>query len=317
MQVNQNTTTINTSISSSWAEDHSFVKDDEVHMISHSPPYYYDNNNTINDYNNKNNNNDIDEHDGMDLLQQHQDFPRLLSMARQIQDLQHQVLRRTGRAWISQQKLPNYSLTAQETVHATVNLQVYFGQLLLDTNRTVIQRGDYPITDSLLDDSLKILKKELRDITVFAANPYEQHQEQQQARTSSGKKKKKTKKATRKRPRSSNDDDDDNSVAMILSKEEAILSADNHIDDTTWSNQFPVDLMMYEDLLLEDDDALLSEFADQWLGDSRDDDDDKVRENYLQPLKRACYEPEDYDRDILDFGEQDMGAWAKQNGLTW
>ena len=72
--------------------------------------------------------------------------------------------------------------------------------------------------------------------------------------------------------------------------------------------------MLDDDVL--DNDALLLEFADQWLGD-KTNDDNASEYGLLQPLKRVCYEEEGIDHDILDFGEEDMETWASRQGLTW
>jgi hypothetical protein len=101
--------------------------------------------------------------DDVDVMLKHEDFPKLLSLAIQIHKGHQQILAATGRPYSTQQELPNNRLTAEETLKATLNLQ----QNLLSNpgaGRTAVRRGDYPITDAIMDDSLQVLQRELNDI---------------------------------------------------------------------------------------------------------------------------------------------------------
>jgi hypothetical protein len=101
--------------------------------------------------------------DDVDVMLKHEDFSKLLSLAVQIHKGHQQILAATGRPYSTQQELPKNRLTAEETLKATLNLQ----QHLLSNpgaGRSAVRRGDYPITDAIMDDSLQVLQRELNDL---------------------------------------------------------------------------------------------------------------------------------------------------------
>lgn len=129
--------------------------------------------------------------DDLDLMLQHENFPTLLELTIQIHKGYQTIQDQTGRSYTTQQNLPNSSLTPEETMRATFCLQ----QKLLsdpDSPRTVIRRGQYPITDAIMDDSLRMLKQELKDVQEYVRNSF--HKQVQSIDTSPVATKKGTKK---------------------------------------------------------------------------------------------------------------------------
>ncbi|GAX11981.1 hypothetical protein FisN_8Lh075 [Fistulifera solaris] len=108
--------------------------------------------------------------DDLDLMLQHECFPTMVELTLLIQQGYQAVRDQTGRTYTSQQKLPKSSLTLDETMKATLHMQ----QKLLSNPkvpRTVVRRGQYPITDAIIDDSLRILRRENEDLQNYAQDP--------------------------------------------------------------------------------------------------------------------------------------------------
>jgi hypothetical protein len=108
--------------------------------------------------------------DDLDLMLQHECFPTMVELTARIQQGYQAIRDQTGRTYTSQQKLPKSSLTLDETMQATLHLQQ---KLLSNPNvpRTVVRRGQYPITDAIIDDSLRILRREYEDLQNYAQDP--------------------------------------------------------------------------------------------------------------------------------------------------
>ncbi|GAX14089.1 hypothetical protein FisN_8Hh075 [Fistulifera solaris] len=108
--------------------------------------------------------------DDLDLMLQHECFPTMVELTLLIQQGYQAIRDRTGRTYTSQQKLPKSSLTLDETMKATLHMQ----QKLLSNPkvpRTVVRRRQYPITDAIIDDSLRILRREYDDIQNYEQDP--------------------------------------------------------------------------------------------------------------------------------------------------
>ena len=104
--------------------------------------------------------------DDVDVMLKHEDFPRLLELAVEIHQLSQSIQASTGKPYSTQQSLPKCSLTPNETLQATLNLQ----EMLLSNPggvRSTVRRGEYPITDAIMDDSLDVLTNKLQDMKRF------------------------------------------------------------------------------------------------------------------------------------------------------
>ena len=97
-----------------------------------------------------------------DAMLMHQDTPTLVALAVKIEAASQQFTKKTGKTWATRQDLRQNSLTPEETLTATLA----FGDQLQKTPeaRSQVYRGEYPITDAIIDDSYKILRHELRDL---------------------------------------------------------------------------------------------------------------------------------------------------------
>jgi hypothetical protein len=103
----------------------------------------------------------------VDLMLKHEDFPELLGIALKMETLHVMILESTGQPWTSKQSLPNSSLTVEETFQGTLTLQ----DESKANSRARVRRGEYPITDALMDDSLKVLRREYDDMSCFDFTP--------------------------------------------------------------------------------------------------------------------------------------------------
>jgi hypothetical protein len=99
----------------------------------------------------------------VDVMIRHPDFPELVGIAVKMEDLYGMILKSTGQPWTSQQSLPRSSLTVEEIFQSTLNLQ----DELKANARPTVRRGEYPVTDALMDDSLKLLRREWDDMICF------------------------------------------------------------------------------------------------------------------------------------------------------
>lgn len=101
--------------------------------------------------------------DEVDVLLKHEDFQRLLGLSVNVQEARKRILASTGRPFSSQQKHSKSSITPQGALQASLRLQ---SQLLSnpDTASNIIRRGDFPISDAIIDDSISILQRELDDM---------------------------------------------------------------------------------------------------------------------------------------------------------
>jgi hypothetical protein len=99
----------------------------------------------------------------VDVMIRHPDFPELVGIAVKMEGLYGMILKSTGQPWTSQQSLPRSSLTVEEIFQSTLNLQ----DELKANARPTVRRGEYPVTDALMDDSLKLLRREWDDMICF------------------------------------------------------------------------------------------------------------------------------------------------------
>jgi hypothetical protein len=164
----------------------------------------------------------------VDVMLHHEDFTELLTVALKIQTLHSMILESTGQPWTSQQYLPSSSLTAEETFRATLNLQDHSNSSAV--RRTKVRRGDYPITDALMDDSLRVLKQESDDMFCFRFTP-----PSMRAGLANRSKDKATTKPTRKRTRSPKKKEGSSVLSFMLKATvhqppEVIVVDDNDIE---------------------------------------------------------------------------------------
>jgi hypothetical protein len=103
----------------------------------------------------------------VDAMLKHEDFPELLGIAVKMETLHGMILESTGQPWTSKQSLPKSSLTVEETFQGTLILQ----DESKANSRARVRRGEYPITDALMDDSLKVLRREYDDMFCFRFTP--------------------------------------------------------------------------------------------------------------------------------------------------
>ena len=99
--------------------------------------------------------------DDVDIMLKHEDFQKLLSLAVDIQQAHSRVQKSTGQPYRSQQQLPKNQLSPEETIKSTLSLQALSGPAAAGLT---VHRGDYPITDAIMDDSIRVLQRELQDI---------------------------------------------------------------------------------------------------------------------------------------------------------
>lgn len=119
--------------------------------------------------------------DDVDILLRHCDFPRLLALATQIHHAHHRIATTTGQSYTSKQDLPQSHLTVEDVMGMTNQFQ----QSLLSSSHSadvviddandspsdstlgptkLIQRGEFPISDSIMDECLSILSRERQDM---------------------------------------------------------------------------------------------------------------------------------------------------------
>jgi hypothetical protein len=108
--------------------------------------------------------------DDLDLLLQHQDFSQLLTLAVKVKQARVQVAEacaaRGGGAglYASKTRKAATALEPSEVIAAVSRLQdqlLAAGPTTNGTSRQVIPRGVFPITDSIMDDSLETLQNEM------------------------------------------------------------------------------------------------------------------------------------------------------------
>jgi len=103
--------------------------------------------------------------DSISIMCNHEDFPQLVDIATRIEVVRQEIFEKAGKQWVSRQYLPKSSLTVEETLAAAWSMQEEL-QAHAGNPREKVRRGDYPITDSVLDDSFKILRQELNDMNL-------------------------------------------------------------------------------------------------------------------------------------------------------
>jgi len=103
--------------------------------------------------------------DSISIMCNHEDFPQLVDIATSIEVVRQEIFEKAGKQWVSRQYLPKSSLTVEETLAAAWSMQEEL-QAHAGNPREKVRRGDYPITDSVLDDSFKILRQELNDMNL-------------------------------------------------------------------------------------------------------------------------------------------------------
>lgn len=100
--------------------------------------------------------------DDLDVMLMHEDFPKLFELGTQIQQGQKEILAQTGKVYTSQQNLPKCYIPPDDTIRCLHNLK-----RMLRSHPEVtgtVPRGQYPISDAVLDDAFKVLRQEHLDI---------------------------------------------------------------------------------------------------------------------------------------------------------
>ncbi len=96
----------------------------------------------------------------------HEELPILVTLASTVMKMKEDTHSTTGSPWKSKQWLPASSFSVEETVNVALGVGDKF-KSLQHTEHCIVRRGDFPICDSVLDDMLKILRKELADMIAY------------------------------------------------------------------------------------------------------------------------------------------------------
>ena len=104
--------------------------------------------------------------ESMDCISRHESMPVLMYLAIAVKNTKEKVCMKYGYVWNSKQRLPASSLSAEETLKAVLALDQQ-RKLLPGRDRSSIRRGDSPMTDSIIDDFLSILRKESTDLVLL------------------------------------------------------------------------------------------------------------------------------------------------------
>ncbi|GAX20521.1 hypothetical protein FisN_24Hu226 [Fistulifera solaris] len=96
----------------------------------------------------------------------HEELPLLVSLANKVLEKKEYIRKSTGSQWKSKQWVPASGFSVEETV----NIAISFGdksKALQHTEHSVVRRGELTTLDAILDDSFRILRKELSDMAAF------------------------------------------------------------------------------------------------------------------------------------------------------
>ena len=148
--------------------------------------------------------------ESIDSMLRHEELPHLVALATTLTIMKEEILLNNGKRWASKQRLPASSLSVEETLETVVMLGERLKSLSYE-DHTSVRRGDFPITDSLMDDAFKILRTELTDMTAFqdaTAAPVLASRGNSKTASFSTAKAKKSKKISRKRSYFVLNDDD-------------------------------------------------------------------------------------------------------------
>lgn len=86
----------------------------------------------------------------------HEEMLHLLVLSSSLNALEEEFRVKKGKRWVSKQRLPARSLSAEDTRHAMAMFDEQQKALSFQ-DRASVRRGDFSVTDSLVDDALKIL----------------------------------------------------------------------------------------------------------------------------------------------------------------
>ncbi|GAX23097.1 hypothetical protein FisN_UnNu093 [Fistulifera solaris] len=96
----------------------------------------------------------------------HEELPLFVSLANKVLEKKEDIRKSSGSQWKSKQWVPASGFSVEETV----SLAILFGdqfKALQHTEHSVVRRGELTTLDAILDDSFKILRKELSDMAAF------------------------------------------------------------------------------------------------------------------------------------------------------
>ena len=99
-------------------------------------------------------------------MHRHEDLPQLLKIASTLKKKKEEIFENNGIRWRSKQRRPANNLSVAEWQKSAVRL----AKRARDATQRLqpsVGRGRFPTTDSLMDDALKSLRKELTDVTAF------------------------------------------------------------------------------------------------------------------------------------------------------
>ncbi|GAX13509.1 hypothetical protein FisN_27Lu005 [Fistulifera solaris] len=91
----------------------------------------------------------------------HEELPLFVSLANKVLEKKEDIRKSSGSQWKSKQWVP-----ASETVDIGIRFGDKF-KALRHTEHSVVRRGELTTLDAILDDSFKILRKELSDMAAF------------------------------------------------------------------------------------------------------------------------------------------------------
>jgi hypothetical protein len=96
----------------------------------------------------------------------HEELPLLVTLANEVLEKKEDMRVSSGSLWKSKQWVPASGFSVEETLSVAIGFGDKF-KALQHAEHRVVRRGDFSITDSILDDSFKILRKELSDMAAF------------------------------------------------------------------------------------------------------------------------------------------------------
>jgi hypothetical protein len=96
----------------------------------------------------------------------HEELPLFVSLANKVLEKKEDIRKSTGSQWKSKQWVPASGFSVEETVNIAISFGDQF-EALQHTEHSVVRRGELTTLDAILDDSFKILRKELSDMASF------------------------------------------------------------------------------------------------------------------------------------------------------
>ncbi|GAX20523.1 hypothetical protein FisN_24Hu224 [Fistulifera solaris] len=96
----------------------------------------------------------------------HEELPLFVSLANKVLEKKEDIRKSTGSQWKSKQWVPASGFSVEETVNIAISFGDQF-KALQHTEHSVVRRGELTTLDAVLDDSFKILRKELSDMAAF------------------------------------------------------------------------------------------------------------------------------------------------------